>query len=43
MGQGSLDSCKGVNMNKLELIATWLNETVKPEDATKFAFEEPKV
>lgn len=24
-------------MNKLELIATWLSETIKPEDATKFA------
>ena len=24
-------------MNKLELIATWLSETIKPEEATKFA------
>lgn len=24
-------------MNKVELIATWLSETIKPEDATKFA------
>lgn len=24
-------------MNKVDLIATWLNETIKPEDATKFA------
>ena len=24
-------------MNKVDLIATWLSETIKPEDATKFA------